>query len=126
MKTKEQITEELKGFYGTEAYHELEPGIMLTDGAKFVFVETGTIAVAQAIAKLQPTLKKSRSLRQAQFWTFKRVDGPKFKLTCTNGSDAKHIAVDQDYDNIACPLDMFEIYVMPNGSDQVMLLPSEY
>lgn len=127
MKTKDQITAELAQFYGTEAYHRIAPGVVLTDGAKFVFTETDTLKVAQDIASLQPELKRHRSLRQAQFWTFERVDGAKFKLVCTNGNDDAKPAVEREYEGVACPLDQFKIFVMPNdGSTQVMLLPSEY
>lgn len=127
MKTKTELAADMTQFYGTEAYHRIMPGVVLTDGAKYVFTETETLNVAMDIARMQPDLKHNRSLRQAQFWRFERTQGKQFRLVCTNGNDDATPAITKDYDGIECPLDEFKIFVMPNDSaTQVMLLPTEY
>lgn len=126
--TKTEYQNQLKHFYGTEAYHATASlAVKLTDGAKFLR-DHGLEAVIDTIVAAQPAIQaKSRPMRSFQVWNLNKT---KEGWVLQGGTGAKRgkPSFEAKFESLPdFPLDTMQIYVGFNTPAQaVVLLPSEY
>ena len=124
MKTAEEIKSELLNYYGTEAYHKWSPlfaNFVLTDGALFVCEECGAFWLADMIAS-HLSKYKDEGFAVASLQRVKESDA--FKFLITDGNDRALVRQDIEFSDF--PLDTVVLYVAPQDSLWVVLLPSEW
>lgn len=117
MKTKNEVLEETKQFYGTEQYHKFNvlSHLVITDGVKYIAEKYKVFWLLDLIASYQKKLQKERM----QVWTLK-VEDDKGIAICTDGNNNQLIK--QKIPFTDCEAEEFTIWVMNN----IILLPSEY
>ena len=128
MKTKEEILKDLTQYYGTEHWYAVVPGLTMTDGVKYLCEAAECFWLIDAIASWQGKARKSKALKDAQFWSFKltSLNPRQGVLECGSGSRKAKPVITQKIESTDFPLDNIQLYCMPSGSDWVILLPSEY
>lgn len=121
MKSKEEITNALDQFCGTERYHKfsiLYPRLVLTDGVKFLCVEAECFWLMDIIGSYQKQLAKE----PFQVWKLVVADR-KAVVTCIDGNDKEVVRQEVGYTDF--PLESIELYCI-DGEYKVILLTSEY
>lgn len=117
--TPEQIEQGLQQFFGTEAWHRLRPGVLLTDGALFLARETGAFWLMDVIWSYQPFLKQV----PFQVWHLKR-QGEGCIVWCEDGNYNKLKSQKIDFTDF--PLEETKLFASKEDGELVILLPSEY
>ena len=123
MKTKPEIKQALRQFTGTEAWHRHLPGVLLTDGAKYLAEECGAYWLMDVIGSHLPSVPKDETFTVAQL-TVNPMN--KAFFTLADDSPATKIYANQSISYTDFPLDEVKLYVIREGDGWVILLPSEY
>ena len=125
MKSQDQIKSDLKQFIGSITYTRfspLFPNVVLTDGAKYLADECGAYWFMDMIASHLPSLPPEENWAIAIL----TVDDGKGLFTLANDSPATKIYAMQGINYTDFPLDEVKLYVIREGDEWVILLPSEY
>lgn len=125
MKTQDQIKSDLRQFIGSITYTKfspLFPNVVLTDGAKYLADECGAYWLMDMIASHLPSLPAS------EYWAIAilTVDDGKALFTLADDSPATKVYANQSISYTDFPLDEVKLYVIREGGEWVILLPSEY
>lgn len=123
MKPKSEIKQTLRQFTGTEAWHRHLPGVLLTDGTKYLAEECGAYWLMDVIASHIPSVPKDETFTVAQL-TVNTMN--KAFFTLADDSPATKIYASQSISYTDFPLDEIKLYVIREGDEWVILLPSEY
>lgn len=123
MKTKSEIKQALRQFTGTEAGHRHLPGVLLTDGAHYLAEECGAYWLMDVIASHIPSVPKDETFTVAQL-TVNHMN--KAFFTLADDSPATKIYANQSISYTDFTLDEVKLYVIREGKEWVILLPSEY
>lgn len=123
MKFKSEIKQTLRQFTGTEAWHRHLPGVFLTDGTKYLAEECGAYWLMDVIASHIPSVPKDETFTVAQL-TVNTMN--KAFFTLADDSPATKIYASQSISYTDFPLDEIKLYVIREGDEWVILLPSEY
>ena len=122
--TKDQLLDELHRFYGTEAYHRTNPGLLITDGVKFLADTARCYWLLDMVWSYLPVLRKSRDT----FFAVRYAGTP-----CASGlfSITDDIPANQTYATQAVeytdfPLDEIVLYLSATEEEFVLMLRSEY
>lgn len=123
MKTQSEIKQALRQFTGTEAWHRHAPKVLLTDGTKYLAEECGAYWLMDVIASHIPSIPKDETFTVAQL-TVNPMN--KAFFTLADDSPATKIYANQSISYTDFPLDEVKLYVIREGDEWVILLPSEY
>ena len=124
MKTKDEILQDLPNFYGTENYYRLSPvfpNFVLTDGARYLADAAGAWWLMDAVAS------HLGSYRDEDFVVAKLLRAKASNawiLRLEDGND--EVLADQIIEYSDFPLDEITLYVEFDGTNHVILLPSEH
>jgi hypothetical protein len=121
--TNTQALNNLNQFTGTENHYR-HPGILYTDGIKFLAENADCFWLIDTIASYQPAVRQNQRLNEFQLWNLEVADHSGFSsgvLTCMDG-DSEIPFVTQQIERTDFPLPSIRLYV-ENG---VLLLPSEH
>lgn len=123
MKTQAEIRAELPSFYGTEHYYRfsvITPNVLLTDGTKYLAESAGAYWLMDVIASHLPAVEDGFAIA-----TLTKTDtGAHFTLS--DDDPPSSVWATQDIEYTDFPLDEVKLFVISNGSQWVILLPSEY
>lgn len=123
MKSQSEIKQTLRQFTGTEAWHRHLPGVLLTDGAKYLAEECGAYWLMDVVASHIPSIPEDETFTVAQL-TVNPMN--KAFFTLADDSPATKIYANQSISYTDFPLDEVKLYVIREGDEWVILLPSEY
>ena len=123
MKPKSEIKHALRQFTGTEAWHHHLPGVLLTDGTKYLAEECGAYWLMDVIASHILSIPKDETFTVAQL-TVNPMN--KAFFTLADDSPATKIYAHQSISYTDFPLDEVKLYVIREGDEWFILLPSEY
>ena len=123
MKTKDEILNELPNFYGTDGYtcwSALFRNFVLTDGARYLADAAGAWWLMDAVAS------HLGSYRDEDFVVakFSKKGNEWWKLRLEDGND--NVLAQQAIEYSDFPLDEITLYVEYDGTNHVILLPSEH
>lgn len=118
----------LASFYGTEQYHRLSfiPGVIATDGVKFLCEKAECFWLFDKIAALQiiPEIAGNPALQEMQFWQMTVNDKSAVLVCC---EDEGKPVYEEEISYTDFPLDSIRIWVgYGDGRNKVAMLPSEY
>jgi hypothetical protein len=121
MTTATEIQDNLPYYYGSEERHKfsiLYPKVLLTDGAKYIADSCQAYWLFDVIASY---LSKVKDV----FYVAKLVvNGKTATFTLDDGN--KNILVTQNIEFTDFPLEGISLYVMLDGTNWTICLPSEY
>jgi len=123
MKTATEIKAELPNFYGTENWYRYSPlfkTILLTDGAKYIADECEAYWLMDVIGSYLPKIKGGFAVAKLT------VADNKGRFTLADDDPAGKTFAKQTIEYTDFPLDEIKFYVINDGTDWVILLPSEY
>ena len=124
MKTKDEILNELPNFYGTDGYTRwsaLFRNFVLTDGALYLAENAGAFWLMDAIASHLGSYK-NEGFVVAKLLRAKASNGWILRLEDGNNE----VRADQSIGYSDFPLDEITLYVEFDGTNHVILLPSEH
>lgn len=122
MKTLEEINSGLAQCYGTLAYYTNQVlRFVYTDGVKFLWESCDAYWLLIAISSYQHNPKIRKISRQT--WKLE-VKGSKAVLTMNNGSN-KFDSIRQEIPYTDFPLDEIILYLIDDGTNVVLILPTE-
>ena len=122
MKTKDEILANLPNFYGTENYYRLSPvfpNFVLTDGARYLADAAGAWWLMDAVASHLGSYK-NEGFVVAKLFQFDEG----WNLQLEDGND--NTLAEQYIEYSDFPLDEITLYVEFDGTNHVILLPSEH
>lgn len=119
----EEIQVELLNFHGTEHYHRLTmvTNLLVTDGVKYLADSCGAYWLLDVIAS---HLSKMKSFNVIVFKKNKKGSGGKF--TATDDLPANHTYAKQTIAYTDFPLPEIRMYLVFDGQNLVLMLPTEY
>ena len=124
MKTKDEILQDLPNFYGTENYYALSPlfrSFVLTDGARYLADAAGAWWLMDAVASHLGSYR-DEDFVVAKLLRAKASNGWILRLEDGNNE----VRADQSIGYSDFPLDEITLYVEFDGTNHVILLPSEH
>lgn len=126
MKSQDAIKMSLRQFTGSSTFTKfspLFPNVVLTEGAEFLADECGAYWLMDVIASHTPSVPKDETFTIAQL-TVNPMN--KAFFTLADDSPATKIYANQSISYTDFPLDEIKLYVIREGDEWVILLPSEY
>ena len=126
MKSQDQIKFSLRQFTGSSTFTKfspLFPNVVLTEGAEYLADECGAYWLMDMIASHIPSVPKDETFTIAQL-TVNPMN--KAFFTLADDSPATKIYANQSMSYTDFPLDEVKLYVIREGDEWVILLPSEY
>ena len=121
---KDQLLDELRRFYGTEHYHRTNPGLLVTDGVKFLADNAGCYWLLDMVWSYLPVLRKSRDT----FFVVRYAGTPGvsglFSITDDIPANQTYAAQAVEYSDF--PLDEIVLYLSATEEEFVLMLRSEY
>ena len=111
---------QLTQFTGTERYYRLNRKCLLTDGAKYLAEGAGAFWLMDAAASYLIELGTDDWFVQVVL----KVTGSSAVLTLEDGNGGVHARQEIPYTDF--PIPQYTLYACWNGSDWVLMLPSEY
>ena len=110
-------------FTGTESWTRYLCGVLLTDGVRHVAEEASAWWLIDAICSHQ--LDRHVSAQPFQVWTLELdPHGPGALLTCEDGNG--NFVTDQKIEFTDYPESKRAMWLIDDGENRVLLLPSEY
>lgn len=126
MKSQDQIKFSLRQFTGSSTFTKfspLFPNVVLTEGAEYLADECGAYWLMDMIASHILSVPKDETFTIAQL-TVNPMN--KAFFTLADDSPATKIYANQSISYTDFPLDEVKLYVIREGDEWVILLPSEY
>ena len=120
--TPAELLSHLAQCTGTEQYHRTHPGLLATDGAKYLADAAGAYwllditwsvlpKIADEFAVLEPRLEEGTS---------------RAEVLIHNGRKPKTVYCRQGIPYTDFPLPSVKLYIQENGLERVVMLPGEY
>ena len=119
MLTRKEIEAGLPQFTGTEHYYRHQPGVLLTDGAKWLAESAECYWLYDIVWSVKPILDK-RWFAAVRL-TVKDNQG---EVTIDDGND--NVLYTQHIDYTDFPLPKIKLFVAGSEEGEVIMLPSEY
>ena len=123
---KDQLLDELRNFYGTEAYYRTNPGLLVTDGVKFLADNAGAYWLFDMVWSYLPVLRKSRDTFFVVVLTKEGVLDPGAIFTIQDDIPPNHTYAQQAIEYTDFPLDEIVLYLSATEEEFVLMLRSEY
>ena len=122
--TKDQLLDELRNFYGTEAYHRTNPGLLITDGVKFLADNAGCYWLLDMVWSNLPVLRKSRDTFFVVRYAGTPGESGLFSITDDIPATQTYAVQTVEYSDF--PLDEIVLYLSATEEEFVLMLRSEY
>ena len=119
--TPQELEQQLHYFTGSSAYYPLYPQLKLTDGTKFLCEQAKCFWLMDAVASHLGSYR-DEDFVVAKFLRAKASNG--WILRLEDGND--EVLADQIIEYSDFPLDEITLYVEFDGTNHVILLPSEH
>lgn len=122
--TPDQLRETLRGFYGTEAYYRTNPGLLVTDGVKFLADTAGCYWLLDMVWSYLPRLRKTDDT----FFVVRYAGTPGASglFSITDDIPPKQTYAQQAIEYTNFPLDEIVLYLSATEEEFVLMLRSEY
>ena len=121
---KDQLLDELRQFYGTERYYRTYPGLLVTDGVKFLADTAHCYWLLDMVWSYLPVLRKSGDT----FFVVRYAGTPGasglFSITDDIPPNQTYAAQTVEYTDF--PLDEIVLYLSATEEEFVLMLRSEY
>lgn len=124
--TNDQLLDELRNFYGTEAYHRTNPGLLVTDGVKFLADNAGCYWLLDMVWSYLPVLRKSRDTFFVVVLTKEGVRDPGAIFSIQDDIPPNQTYAQQAIEYTDFPLDVIVLYLSATEEEFVLMLRSEY
>ena len=124
--TKDQLLDELRNFYGTEHYYRTNPGLLVTDGVKFLADNAGCYWLLDMVWSYLPVLRKSRDTFFVVVLTKEGVLDPGAIFTIQDDIPPNRTYAQQAIEHTDFPLDEIVLYLSATEEAFVLMLRSEY
>ena len=121
---KDQLLDELHNFYCTEHYHRTNPGLLVTDGVKFLADNAGCYWLLDMVWSYMPVLRKSRDT----FFVVRYAGTPGASglFSITDDIPANQTYATQTVEYTDFQLDEIVLYLSATEEEFVLMLRSEY
>lgn len=119
---KDQLLDELRNFYGTEHYYRHMPGLIITDGVKFLADEAGAYWLLDVVWSHMSSIPKSEGFAIV---TLKK-SGRSAVFQMQDDDPPESVYAKQDIGFTDFPLDEIKMYLIRDESGFVLLLQTEY
>ena len=122
--TKDQLLDELRNFYCTERYYRANPGLLGTDGVKFLAHKAGAYWLLDMVWSYLPVLRKSRDT----FFVVRYAGTPGASglFSITDDIPANQTYATQAVEYSDFQLDEIVLYLSATENEFVLMLRSEY
>lgn len=124
--TPDQLREAPQGFYGTEAYYRTNPGLLVTDGVKFLADTAHCYWLLDMVWSYLPQLRKTDDTFFVVVLTKEGVREPGAVFSIQDDIPPNQTYTTQAVEYSDFPLDEIVLYLSYAGSDFVLMLRSEY
>lgn len=124
--TKDQLLDELRQFYGTEHYYRHMPGLVVTDGVKFLADKAGAYWLLDMVWSYLPVLRKSRDTFFVVVLTKEGVRAPGAIFSIQDDIPPNQTYAQQAIEYTDFPLDEIVLYLSATEEEFVLMLRSEY
>ena len=119
---KDQLLEALRNFYGTEHYYRHMPGLVITDGVKFLADEAGAYWLLDMVWSHMPSIPKSEGFVLV---TLKK-SGRSAVFQMQDDDPPQNVYAKQYIGFTDFPLDEIKMYLAATEDRFVLMLPTEY
>ena len=123
---KDQLLDELRHFYGTEHYYRTNPGLLVTDGVKFLADTAHCYWLLDMVWSYLPVLRKSRDTFFVVVLTKEGVRDPGAIFSIQDDIPANQTYAQQAIEYTDFPLDEIVLYLSATEEEFVLMLRSEY
>ena len=122
--TKDQLLDGLRNFYGTEHYYRHMPGLVITDGVKFLADNAGCYWLLDMVWSYLPMLRKSRDT----FFVVRYAGTPGASglFSITDDIPPNQTYAQQAIEHTDFPLDEIVLYLSATEEEFILMLRSEY
>ena len=126
MTDQDQLLDELRNFYGTERYYRTNPGLLVTDGAKFLADNAGAYWLLDMVWSYLPVLRKSGDTFFVVVLTKDGVEAPGAMFSIQDDVPPSKTYATQAVEFTDFPLDEIALYLSATEEEFVLMLKSEY
>lgn len=107
---------------GTEGYHRLHPGLLATDGAKYLADEAGATWLLDIVWSVLPKIADEFAVLELT-----REEGSsRAEVFIHDGREPRTVYHRQSIPYTDFPLPTIKLYIQRNGLERVVMLPSGY
>jgi hypothetical protein len=120
--TLDELHRHLAQFSGTERYHRTHPGLLATDGAKYLADQAGAYWLLDIVWSVLTKINDEFAVLELSL-----EEGTRSALVVIHDGREPEITYHQQ--EIAWtdfPLPKVKLYIQENGRERVVMLPSEY
>ena len=120
--TPAELLGHLAQFSGTERYHRTHPGLLATDGAKYLADAAGAYWLLDIVWSVLPKINDDFAVLELA-----REEGSnRAEVLIHDGREPRTVYHCQAIPYTDFPLQGIKLYVQENGLKRVVMLPSEY
>lgn len=123
---KDQLLDALRNFYGTENYYRTNPGLLVTDGVKFLADNAGCYWLLDMVWSYLPVLRKSRDTFFVVVLTKEGVRDPGAIFSIQDDIPPNQTYAQQAIEYTDFLLDEIVLYLSATEEEFVLMLRSEY
>jgi hypothetical protein len=120
--TPEELHRHLAQFSGTERYYRIHPGLLATDGAKYLADEAGAYWLLDIIWSVLSRITDEFAVFELELEEGSR----RAVVVIDDGREPKTTYHRQEIPYTDFPLPRIKLYLQQNGLNRVVMLPSEY
>ena len=117
----DELHQHLAQFSGTERYHRTHPGLLATDGAKYLADQAGAYWLLDIIWSVLPKIDDDFAVVELSVQENRRA-----AVVIHDGREPQTNYHKQDIPWTDFPLERIKLYIQQNERERVVMLPSEY
>ena len=119
--TPAELHQHLAHFSGTEHYHRTHPGLLATDGAKYLADEAGAYWLLDIIWSVLPKVTDEFAVLELSV-----QDNRRAAVVIHDGREPQTSYHEQSIPWTDFPLEQIKLYLQQNGQERVVMLMGEY
>ncbi len=119
--TSDELCRNLAQFSGTERYHRTHPGLLATDGAKYLADEAGAYWLLDIIWSVLPKVTDEFAVLELSV-----QDNRRAAVVIHDGREPQTSYHEQSIPWTDFPLEQIKLYLQQNGQERVVMLMGEY
>ncbi len=119
--TPDELHRNLAQFSGTERYHRTHPGLLATDGTKYLAEQAGAYWLLDIIWSVLPKITDEFAVLELSV-----QDNRRAAVVIHDGREPQTNYHEQAIPWTDFPLEHVKLYIQQNGRERVVMLPSEY
>ena len=119
--TPGELCRNLAQFSGTERYYRTHPGLLATDGAKYLADQAEAYWLLDIIWSVLPKITDEFAVLELSV-----QDNRRAAVVIHDGREPQTSYHEQDIPWTDFPLEQMKLYIQQNGHERVVMLPSEY